>query len=184
MPDGVSELEFKKIYLELYPKLLVFARAFLHSKEEAEDIADDVMIKLWNNRNNISAIRNLKFYLFVATKNACLNYISKHNKNPIDSIDDYQVDILGVSSSPEDKLISDERLSIIHAAINALPPKCKLIFLLIKEDGLKYSEAAELLNVSVKTIETQMSLAFKKISQSIGLLLPEVGHLIKSRFKS
>ena len=55
----------------------------------------------------------------------------------------------------------------LHYAINELPPKCRLIFKLVKEDGLKYREVAELLNLSVKTIENQMTIALRKIGQSV-----------------
>lgn len=65
-------------------------------------------------------------------------------------------------------MITAEMVTKIHKAIQSLPPKCKMIFKLIKEEGLKYKEVAALLNLSVKTVENQMTLALKKISVAIG----------------
>ena len=65
-------------------------------------------------------------------------------------------------------MITAEMLKRIQSAINQLPPKCQLIFKLIKEDGLRYKEVAELLGLSIKTIENQMALALRKLENSIG----------------
>lgn len=184
MSESADQLSFKKIYLEFYPKLLSFANAYIRNTQEAEDITEDIMLKLWNNRNNLSAIKNLRFYLFVATKNACLNYLLKARKHPVEALEDYHINVSGISQSPEDKMISDEKLRAIQSAIQKLPPKCKLIFILIKEDGLKYSETAELLNVSVKTIETQMSIAFKRIGNAIGFSFPHISGRINLILKA
>lgn len=184
MSDGNDQLAFKRIYVEFYPKLVIFANGFMKDLPEAEDIAEDVMVKIWSNRSNLSAIKNLKFYLYVATKNACLNQIRKNHKYTVSSLEDYHVDILGISQSPEDKMISDEKLFLIQSAIENLPPKCKFIFILIKEEGLKYSEVADLLDVSVKTIETQMRIAFKKIGDKIGFSFPYILQRLNSRLRA
>jgi RNA polymerase sigma factor (sigma-70 family) len=75
--------------------------------------------------------------------------------------------VKNVYTDPEQLLITAEMQKRIMAAIQQLPPKCQLIFKLIREDGLKYKEVAELLNLSLKTIENQMTIALKKISESI-----------------
>ncbi|MES2880605.1 MAG: sigma-70 family RNA polymerase sigma factor, partial [Bacteroidota bacterium] len=72
-----------------------------------------------------------------------------------------------LSFDPEQLLISAELHQRLHAAIDALPPKCRLIFKLIKEDGLKYKDVAELLQLSVKTVEAQMSIALKRVAAAI-----------------
>jgi len=184
MSEENHDLAFKKLYLEFFPKLLTFATTYTKDRQEAEIITDDVFLKLWANRSNLSAIKNFRFYLFVSTKNACLNYLKKNGKFSFSSIEDCEIDILGIAQSPEQKKISDERLLQIKDAINELPPKCKIIFVLVKENGLKYNEVAELLNISVKTVETQMSLAFKKISNTLGNHFPELNHILKLRYKA
>lgn len=72
---------------------------------------------------------------------------------------------------PEDILVSKAMLQSLHAAIDELPPKCKLIFKLVREDGLRYKEIAQILNISVKTIDAQMAIATKRIVQSLSLII-------------
>jgi len=72
-----------------------------------------------------------------------------------------------IDATPEDLMISGEMLQGINRAINELPPQCRLVFKLVKEDGLKYREVAELLHLSLKTVENQMGIALKKIHSSI-----------------
>jgi RNA polymerase sigma-70 factor (ECF subfamily) len=158
---------FKTIYLEFYPSLIVFAKGFVKEIATAEDIVEDVLLKLWHNRTAINAIKNLKLYLFVATKNACLNHLAKHKRIDYESLEDLEIAMLKVSHSPEETFISNEQLNKIQDEINKLPAKCRAIFMLIKEEGLKYGEVADLLNLSVKTIETQMSIALKRLSVAI-----------------
>ncbi len=181
--DGDSqkdEILFKSIYLEFYPSLIVFAKGYVKQVALAEDIVEDVLLKLWNNRHTIYAIKNLKLYLFVAAKNACINQLIKIKKIDSFSIDDLQIEISGSTSNAEEKLISNENLAIINNEIKKLPQKCQAIFLLIKEEKLKYSEVAELLNISVKTVEGQMAIALKKLS---GAMLHEFPFFISKRLK-
>ena len=74
---------------------------------------------------------------------------------------------------PETSFIQKENFRQIEAAINALPPKCKLVFRLIKEEGLRYKEVAELLSVAPKTVEAHMATAYNRIAESLDGLLSE-----------
>jgi RNA polymerase sigma factor (sigma-70 family) len=84
-----------------------------------------------------------------------------------------------VHATPEEILIGQEVLQVINQAINELPPKCKLIFRLVKEDNLKYREVAELLHLTPKTVENQMGIAVKKIHEAIGRRLPQASRLLR-----
>lgn len=161
-----DEASFKSIYLDFYPGLLVFANGYVKEVEVAEDVLEDVFIKLWQNRNTICAIKNLKLYLYVAVKNSCYNYILKKKKSNLISIDEMELEIEAVAATAEESIISFERVALINAEIKKLPKKCQAIFVLIKEEGLKYSEVASLLNLSIKTVEAQMSIALRKLSSS------------------
>jgi len=160
----LEEIFFKSIYLDFYPGLIVFANGYVKQIVIAEDIVEDVFIKLWQSRSTIYAIKNLKHYLFVAIKNSCINHLVKQKKMNVSFIDDLDIDIEAVAATPEDCLITKERIAFINAEIKKLPNKCRAIFMLIKEEGLKYNEVAVLLNLSVKTVEAQMSIAFKKLA--------------------
>ena len=158
-----DEIAFEAIFKLFYVKLLQFAETILKRREEAEEVVEDVFMKLWDNRKTLPAIKNLNFYLLVAVKHCALNYLEKNKKHYNIVLEDIHVDFGEISMNPEESLISSEKVNNIQRIIDNLPPKCKLIFHLIKEDGLKYKEAATLLNLSVKTIEAQMSLALSRI---------------------
>jgi RNA polymerase sigma factor (sigma-70 family) len=73
-------------------------------------------------------------------------------------------------------MITAEMMHKMQAAIDALPPRCKMIFKLIREDGLRYKEVAEILNISVNTIDAQMAIAVRKICQSLQIDKPDIAH--------
>lgn len=162
-----DEVAFEAIFKLFYARLLQFAASTLRNREEAEEVVEDVFIKLWENRKTLTAIKNLNYYLFVVTKHTALNYIEKNKKYPTLYLDDFQVDFGEISLNPEECLISAQAVQKIQQIIEELPPQCKLIFKLIKEDGLKYKETASLLQLSIKTIESQMALALRKIGNSL-----------------
>jgi RNA polymerase sigma-70 factor (ECF subfamily) len=168
-----DEVFFKNTYLAYYANLVVFANGYVKQRPVAEDMVEDVFTKLWKNREKIATIQNLKVYLYVAVKNTCFNYLVKLKKHNIQSIEELELDFESVTSTAEGKIISNERIEMINQEINKLPKKCKAIFILIKEDGLKYSEVAQLLGLAVKTIETQMSIAFKRLADSLSSEFPE-----------
>ena len=167
-----DEAAFGEIFKLFYPRLLLFAQAILKSRELAEEVVEDVFLKLWENRKMLPAIKNLHYYLLVAAKHKALDYLEKMKRQAVISLDDVDVAFGEITINPENSMISAETIRIIQTIIETLPPRCKLIFRLVKEDGLKYREVAELLNISIKTVETQMSLALTKIGTALQSRLP------------
>lgn len=158
----------KDLYTLFYKKLLQFAYALVRSKELSEEVVEDVFIKLWNKRDQIGEIQNLKVYLYVATKNTALNYLSRKAAELTTAPFDYlEINLEALEDSPEELMITAEMLKVMQAAVDALPPRCKMIFKLIREDGLRYKEVADILNISVNTIDVQMAIAVKRISASL-----------------
>jgi RNA polymerase sigma-70 factor (ECF subfamily) len=159
---------YKQLYELYYHRLFQFAYSITRSKESAEEIVSDVFIKIWLKRKTLAEISNKHLYLYISIKNQSFNYLAKNRKNETFSLDECVVEIQSIYFDPEQLLITEEMLKRIHSAINQLPPKCQLIFKLIKEDGLRYKEVAELLGLSIKTIENQMAVALRKLEHSIG----------------
>ncbi|MDP9080210.1 MAG: RNA polymerase sigma-70 factor [Bacteroidota bacterium] len=162
-----DELVFKDVYRQYFVKLYRFAFSLVHCRESAEEIVHDVLINLWKKRNDFTGIENLNTYLYVSVKNLSLNYLrdqAKHNHVDIESVYD---ECNFISIDPESLLITKERAENLNALINNLPVRCKMIFNLIKIDGLKYKEVASLLNISAKTVENQLSIAIKKIAEAV-----------------
>jgi RNA polymerase sigma-70 factor (ECF subfamily) len=178
-----DELAFGEIFKLYYPKLVVFAAAICKNTASAEEVVEDVFLKLWENRKTLPAINNLNYYLLVATKHKSLDYLEKMKKQASVSLDHIEVEFGVMHINPESTLISAETVHIIQSIIEDLPQRCKLIFRLVKEDGLKYREVAELLNISIKTVETQMSLALSKIGTALQNSLPSDHKLYTSTKK-
>jgi RNA polymerase sigma-70 factor (family 1) len=159
---------YKLLFTSLYPYLYPFARALVKAKEPAEEIVSDVFIKVWEKRKELEKIDNLKLYLYVATRHIALNYLEKQKRKPTNPIDYFQHgEFISVHLDPEQLLITADMVALLRKAIDQLPPKCKVIFKLVKEDGLKYREVAEILGISIKTVENQLAIALHKLGDAV-----------------
>ncbi len=169
--NGSEEVAFKQFFDLFAGRLFQFAFSFLKNKAIAEEAVSDVFFKVWLNRDSLKDIDNIKAYLFKATYNTALNYIDEGKRREAISLDDVQVDIGVELICPETELINKELKDVIDKAIESLPPRCKLIYKMAKVEEMKYKEIAGLLNISVKTIDHQLSIAIKKIGETIKLYL-------------
>jgi RNA polymerase sigma-70 factor (family 1) len=158
---------FRELFHLFQKKLTHFSSAIVRSNDAAREIVDEVFIKIWRNKATITQIDNLTVYLYTATKNTSLNYLSARAKENItDSFDFFSVQLCD-DQSPERKLITSELMKKISAAIDQLPPRCKMVFKLVREDGLSYKEVGAILNISPKTVDAQMVIAVKQISEKV-----------------
>lgn len=158
---------YKELYTALYGRLFSFARSIVSSRESSEEIVSDVFIRVWERRRELDKIDNLTVYLYVSTRNMAFNYLDKQKRRPTYCIDEVDIEFISIYFDPEQLMVTADMLAAIQNAIDLLPPKCKLIFKLIKDDGLKYREVAEILNLSIKTIENQLAIALEKIGASV-----------------
>ena len=186
LQNRIALFEDMKAYRELYDLLFIslhrFSYGFVKSNETAEEIVSDVFIKVWQMRSRLIEIHNLKEYLYIITKNFSLNYLTKNYKNKTVSLDEIEFESLVEIKTPEELYISVDALNGIRQVIGSLPPKCKIIFQLIKEDGLQYKEVASILNLSVFTVRNQLAIAIKKIGETLpkGVLSDKISSLVKS----
>jgi RNA polymerase sigma-70 factor (family 1) len=162
-----DHLAYKELFTSLYDFLLQFAFTLVKSKQLAEEIVSDVFIKIWQKRQQLDEIDNLKVYLYVATKNTALNYLEKQKKTITDGLDEFASQVRSVYFDPEQLMITSDMVALIHQAIESLPLKCKIIFKLAKEDNLKNKEVASILSISPKTVENQLSIALRKIAAAV-----------------
>jgi RNA polymerase sigma-70 factor (family 1) len=158
---------YKELFTELYGYLYHFAWSVVKSKELSEETVSDVFIKVWEKRKSLLQISNLKVYLYVATRNIALNYLNKQKRTSFADIEEFSINLKSNYSDPEQLLITSEMMLLIQKAIVQLPPRCRLVFKLIKEDKMKYREVAEVLHVSVKTVENQMAIALTRIGNAV-----------------
>lgn len=164
---GGDEAAFRQLFDIFFDGIVSFIFSIVRSKDMAVEIADDVFINVWKRREHILQIDNLKVYLYKAAKNAALNYLSRTaNRNITRSFDDVSIQ-LADESDPEKIIIAGEMAYAIITAVNLLPPRCKMIFKLVREDGLAYREVAEVLNLSVNTVDAQMVIATGRIREAV-----------------
>ncbi len=162
-----DESAFNDLYKAYFLKLQGFAYSFLGDKEAGEEIINDIFLKIWLGRDRLDKIRNIQVYLYVSVKNACINHlraISSKKAHDFQLIDTYYFHL---PSDPAQLLIGKELRSEVTNAVNELPPKCKLIFKMVKEDGFSSKEVAEILGLSNKTVFAQLSIAIKKLGDTL-----------------
>ncbi len=139
--------------------------------DASEEIVQEVMFRIWVNRNSLNITGSIRSYLIRAVRNSCLNLL-KH----LDIREDFRVKHEGMdrgfSSSPEELMMVSELEQKVRDAIDNLPLERKRIFILSRYDGLSYSEIAEKLGISIKTVENQMGKALKTLREDLSEYLP------------
>lgn len=180
--DG-SETALTELYRLFHGRLHSFSSSLVRSPEDAEEIVEDVFVKIWANRKDILRIDNLSVYLYVAVKNRSYNLLAQRGKSVHYSYEDMEDDMSAPSLDPHKLLVSAEMMKRMQQAVESLPPRCKMVFRLVREDGLPYKEIGQILGISVNTIDVQMAIATKKICAILEQQDGEVKFLPKSNRK-
>ena len=148
---------FEELYKQFQPSLLNFAIYLTGSRPDALEIVNDVFLNVWDKRENLDLDDSLKGYLFSSVKNRTINF---HKKKRLKVVQDLPND--RVSDFSADRgLLEKEQSQIMLDILESLPPKCRQVFVMSRIDCLSYKEIAELMDISVKTVEGQMSKALK-----------------------
>ena len=173
----MDKAAFEELFRSYFTHLCSFAQKFVHDHDEAKDIVHNVFINLWDKRDQVDLNTSLKSYLFQGVHNRSLNYI-RDNKKLIQFDAPQSEAELGQYMESKDHLETEEAESRINRALDALPEKCKEIFLMNRFDELKYREIAEKLNISIKTVETQMSRALKALRERLSDMITVLVYLL------
>jgi len=158
--------EFEKIFRLFNPALCFFARRWVYDDAIAQDIVTDVFVKLWQKRSDFQTLYSLKAFLYISTRNACINhnqqvqYQARIRETIRQQSNDIDTD--GVS-----EIIHTEVLQQVYAIVNELPEKCRDVMLLSYAKGLDCHEIARKMRVSVHTVRNQKNRGM---------------HLVKNRF--
>jgi len=157
-----SEAAFRKAYDGYYTRLCFYAGKIVHDPEVARSLVQEVFVALWVKKESLNVTYSIKAYLFNSVRNRCIDHLTKEKSN--------QEALSGLIQ--EDTVLTDhievaELNARINSAIQALPEKCREIFILCRFEELKYAEIAGKLGISVKTVEMQMGIALKKLRNSL-----------------
>ncbi|MBN1117772.1 MAG: RNA polymerase sigma-70 factor [Bacteroidales bacterium] len=158
--EHIQKKKFEELFREHFTGLCYFAQKYLGDLDSSKEIVHSVFIKIWESRNDFDWEKPAKSYLFTSVYNRSMNFI-RDNKKFVSS-DDAETGNLTVESSEfTDSMEISELEGKIKESILKLPEKCREIFELNRFEGKKYSEIAEKLGISIKTVENQMSKALK-----------------------
>lgn len=150
---------FRDFFDLYYTRLLKLAYYYVESSNISEEIVSTVFIGIWNNRKKLIDVKRVEAYLFTSVKYKCFSYLRDSKKSDFFSLDSHDEALQAEFRNPYGDLIQKELREKVLCVINSLPPRCKLIFELVKDDGLKYREVADLLEISIKSVEAQVSKA-------------------------
>ena len=160
---------FEMAFREHYTALVRFAEGILRSRELGEDAVQEVMLNLWRQREVLRIDDSLRAYLYAAVRNRALNGL-RNDRVRRDAVP-HLVREMPETPAGEAVVLEGEIEAAVRAAIDTLPPRCREIFELSRFKGLRYSEIAESLGISVKTVETQMGRALKSLRQQLSPFL-------------
>jgi len=158
---------FNELFLLYYDRLVAFAQQYTKQPENAEEIASELFVKIWMKQDDLVNILNPEVYLFVSVKNACLNLIRANKKRKQLFPEEEETNPEKMGSDNGTVIETKELSSFLDQAINNLPEQRKIIFKLIKEDGLKCKEVAEILSISNRTVENQLYKAVKTLADVV-----------------
>lgn len=159
-------------FMEHYSsRLYHYVFALIGQKEPAEEVVSDVFYEVWKNRKILGGIENMNAWIQTITYRKAISYLRKETGKTELSLDGIGDFIFAPIQSPDEAMISKEEMEKINNAIQQLPPKCKHVFFLAKIEGLPYKEIADILNISVKTINNHIAFALEEIAKNLNLVL-------------
>lgn len=160
-----EQADLENLYRRFQPGLIHYATGIVRSEPDAAEIVQDVFLAVWEKRQYLSLDSGLKNYLYRAVKNRCLNHLKKPTVPWAETGD--ELPPLAEPYNFSEQLNAAETEQIIFSIVAKLPPRCKQIFLLSRLEQLSYKEIAELMDISPKTVENQMTIALRYIRESL-----------------
>jgi len=158
--------QFESLFRSSYVSLVRYAKTIIRDHDTAEEIVQDLFVKLWQERQKLKIESSLNGYLFRAVHNRCLHWldharvVEKHTREMADRETEK-------TESPVEIIQYNELQLKIAKVIETLPERCRQIFCMNRFEGFKYAEIAEKLSVSVKTVEANMGRALKEFRKAL-----------------
>ncbi len=163
-------IAFRELFTRYYRSLCTYSMRVVVAREVAEEVVSDVFVKLWKNRDQIEVHTSFEAYMYRAVRNQSLDYLKlkMHRVHERESLESIQWNLAYADHyTPAEEVAFNEFYDRVEGHINDLPRQCQLIFRMSREEGLRYREIAELLKISIKTVETQMGRALKTLRERV-----------------
>jgi RNA polymerase sigma-70 factor (ECF subfamily) len=148
------------LFEKYYNRLCDFAFQYVHSFDLTEEVVSDVFIKVWKKRETLTASGNFKAYLYMAVRRQALDLLKKEQR----PFDELLPETPSNQYQPDEELLFKEFKNHMEGLIDTLPPRRKLIFKMSRLEGLTYREIADILSISIHTVQNQMVEAVKQLS--------------------
>lgn len=158
--------QFESLFRSSYVSLVRYAKTLIKDQDTAEEIVQDLFFRLWKDREKLQIESSLNGYLYRAVHNRCLHHIG-HEKVVSRYANEISTSQPATAESPTDILHYKELQARIALILDRLPERCGKIFCMNRFEGLKYTEIAEKLSVSVKTVEANMGRALKEFRKAL-----------------
>lgn len=160
------ESAYRQLFEQYYQRLVVFAHKYLEDLDSARDVVQDLFVDLYESRLGMSIQTSLKSYLYSAVRNRCLNKV-KHEqvKQKHRNLSGREANVL--DPGLEELMDAVELEAKVHEIVSSLPERCRQIYIMSRVDGKRNKEIAEELNLSIRTVETQISKALKSLKESL-----------------
>lgn len=156
---------FRELFMHYYSKVRYFILGLLKS-EEAEDLAQEVFVKVWSHREHFSEVKTFGSYLFVLTKNTTFTYMASRQKDKQSNFEN-QNEIDESQATPYEELVAKDLQLLIDMIVDRMPPQRKMVYRLSRMAGLTNEEIAKKLHLSKKTIENHLNLALKELRNGL-----------------
>lgn len=153
---------YELLFYRFYTPLCQFVLKYTGNEVLSEEIVQETFINFWEKRNGLIIHTSLKSYLYTSVKNSALNYLKSQYARQNFNRDFFDQEEISINTTQE-TILFDELQILVQKAIDKLPEKCRIIYLLNRNSGLSYQEIADELGISVKTVEAQMGIALKKL---------------------
>lgn len=160
----------RDLFVDHYEELCGFARRYVESDDSARDVVQEIFYRVWRLRHDRPLASIERAYLYRAVRNEALNRVERHRSRS-ESLESVRPRVQGAPPGPEEDFERRRVEERVREAVEALPPRCREVFLLVRHDGLTYREAARALDLSPSTIDTQMGRALKELRRRLDGLL-------------
>ncbi|NCP21587.1 MAG: RNA polymerase sigma-70 factor [Flavobacteriales bacterium CG03_land_8_20_14_0_80_35_15] len=167
-----NEKAYTYLVDKYYHHLCVYANSLIRDKYQAEDIVQNVLLNIWKKREELKEDFNIKYYLLIAVRNEFIDQYRKKQSRVALEKEYYDALDLVIESKDYDKM--QILLKNVNNEIKKLPPKCEEIFLMSKQENLTNIEIAEYLNISIKTVEGQITKAFRILRNKLDIKIETI----------
>ncbi len=159
---------FDRFFHLYYEQVFRFAYYFMKDKNACSEVVTNVFLAVWKSRGKFAEVINVETYMYVVTRNEAKRFL-KSNKNHANvSLDEIPMHIESTDNdSPDNDLLSVEIDALLGRVVAELPEKCRLIFLMIRQEGLTPKEIAKILSINESTVRVQLKIAVDKIVEKL-----------------